>query len=72
MIQVTYSRNRKGLSNVDNKLMITKGEKVGRDKLGALVGGSSSVLHLFLLRAHSVCFDLAVYLSVNGLDSTCK
>ena len=53
--------------------MVTQGEKVGRDKLGVLVGGSSYVLHLFLLRAYSVClFYLAVCLSVNGLDSTCK
>ena len=34
--------------------MVTQGEKVGRDELGVLVGGSSYVLHLFLLRAYSV------------------
>ena len=30
----TYSQNRNKLTDVENKLMVTKGESGGRDKLG--------------------------------------
>ena len=32
--KLTYLRNRKRLTDIENKLMLTKGEKGGRDKLG--------------------------------------
>ena len=30
---MNYIKNRNKLTNIENKLMITKGERVGRDKL---------------------------------------
>ena len=34
MMQMTYLQNRKKLTDIENKLMVTKGEGGGRDKLG--------------------------------------
>ena len=33
-VHLTYLQNRNGVTDVENKLMVTKGEKGGRNKLG--------------------------------------
>ena len=34
MLQITYLQNRNRVTDVENKFMVTKGERGGRDKLG--------------------------------------